>query len=110
VQLSLGDPVAQLALQINALAGTLPSGQPQTHSVSDAPDGTDIFNSDQGAQFTSLTFTEVLQREDITISMDGRGPTFDNIFVERLWRNVKYENVSLNSYATMDELIVALTW
>ena len=70
----------------------------------------DIFNSDQGAQFTSLAFTGVLQREDITISMDGRGPTFDNIFVERLWRNVKYENVSLNSYATMDELIVALTW
>jgi len=69
----------------------------------------DIFNSDQGAQFTSLAFTGVLQREDITISMDGRGRAFDNIFVERLWRNVKYEDVYLNGYATMGELIVGLT-
>lgn len=69
----------------------------------------DIFNSDQGSQFTSLAFTGVLQREDITISMDGRGRAFDNIFVERLWRNVKYEDVYLNGYATMGELTVGLT-
>ena len=69
----------------------------------------DIFNSDQGSQFTSLAFKGVLQREDIIISMDGRGRAFDNIFVERLWRNVKYEDVYLNGYATMGELTVGLT-
>ena len=68
----------------------------------------DIFNSDQGAQFTSADFTGVLQREEIKISMDGRGRAFDNIFVERLWRNVKYEDVYLNGYATMGELVVGL--
>jgi putative transposase len=55
----------------------------------------EIFNSDQGSQFTSADFTGVLKREEIKISMDGRGRTFDNIFVERLWRNVKYEDVYL---------------
>jgi putative transposase len=69
----------------------------------------DIFNSDQGAQFTSAAFTGVLQREEIKISMDGRGRAFDNIFVERLWRNVKYEDVYLNGYATMGELMVGLS-
>lgn len=64
----------------------------------------EIFNSDQGAQFTSEAFTGVLKREEITISMDGRGRAFDNIFVERLWRNVKYEDVYLKEYASMDEL------
>ena len=68
----------------------------------------DIFNSDQGAQFTSAGFTGVLQREEIKISMDGRGRAFDNIFVERLWRNVKYEDVYLNGYATMGQLMVGL--
>jgi putative transposase len=59
----------------------------------------EIFNSDQGAQFTSEAFTDVLKREDIVISMDGRGRVFDNLFVERLWRNVKYEDVYLKGYA-----------
>jgi putative transposase len=68
----------------------------------------EIFNSDQGAQFTSQAFTDVLKEKGITISMDGRGRAFDNIFVERLWRNVKYENVYLNGYATMGELVVGL--
>jgi len=53
----------------------------------------EIFNSDQGSQFTSEAFIGVLKREGITISMDGRGRAFDNIFVERLWRSVKYEDV-----------------
>ena len=53
-----------------------------------------IFNSDQGSQFTSEAFTGVLERAGIAISMGGRGQTFDNIFVERLWRRVKHENVS----------------
>jgi putative transposase len=68
----------------------------------------EIFNSDQGSQFTSEAFTGVLKREGVVISMDGRGRAFDNIFVERLWRNVKYENVYLKGYATMGELMVGL--
>ena len=68
----------------------------------------EIFNSDQGSQFTSEAFTDVLKDEGIVISMDGRGRAFDNIFVERLWRSVKYENVYLNGYATMGELMVGL--
>ena len=69
----------------------------------------EIFNSDQGSQFTSDAFTGVLQREDIVISMDGRGRAFDNIFVERLWRSVKYEDVYLKGYATVGELMIGLT-
>ena len=69
----------------------------------------EIFNSDQGAQFTSAAFTGALEREGIFISMDGRGRMFDNIFVERLWRNVKYEDVYLQGYATIGELMLGLT-
>jgi len=68
----------------------------------------EIFNSDQGSQFTSVAFTGVLKREGIVISMDGRGRAFDNIFVERLWRSVKYEDVYLKGYASMGELLVGL--
>ena len=60
------------------------------------------------SQFTSDAFTDVLKREDITISMDGRGRAFDNIFVERLWRNVKYEDVYLQGYGTVVELTAGL--
>ena len=59
----------------------------------------EIFNTDQGAQFTSASFTGVLEAAGIAISMDGRGRAFDNIFSERLWRTVKYEEVYLNEYA-----------
>jgi len=69
----------------------------------------EIFNSDQGSQFTSTAFTEVLKREGVVISMDGRGRAFDNIFVERLWRSVKHEDVYLKGYASMGELMVGLT-
>lgn len=69
----------------------------------------EIFNSDQGSQFTSEAFTGVLIREGIRISMDGRGRAFDNIFVERVWRNVKYEDVYLKGYATMGELMFGMT-
>jgi len=55
----------------------------------------EVFNSDQGSPFTSHAFTDVLQREGISISMDGRSRALDNIFVGRLWRNVKHEDVSL---------------
>ncbi len=69
----------------------------------------DIFNTDQGSQFTSMAFTGVLIRAGVAISMDGRGRALDNIFVERLWRNVKYEDVYLNGYATMGDLHAGLT-
>ena len=69
----------------------------------------EIFNSDQGSQFTSAAFTGVLQREGITISMDGRGRAFDNIFVERLWRSVKHEDIYLKGYSTMVELTLGLS-
>ena len=68
----------------------------------------EVFNSDQGSQFTSTAFTDVLKREGVTISMDGRGRALDNIFVERLWRNVKYEDVYLKGYVNMAELTVGL--
>lgn len=58
-----------------------------------------IFNTDQGAQFTSEAFTKRLQSAGIRISMDGKGRALDNIFVERLWRTVKYEEVYLHDYA-----------
>ncbi len=69
----------------------------------------EIFNSDQGVQFTSEAFTGVLLREGIAISMDGRGRALDNIFVERLWRSVKYEDVYLKGYVSLRELLLGLT-
>ena len=69
----------------------------------------EIFNSDQGCQFTSEAFTGVLKAHGITISMDGRGRALDNIFVERLWRSVKYEDVYLKGYSTMPEAQLGLT-
>ncbi len=63
----------------------------------------DIFNSDQGPQFTSNDFTGILQKRGITISMDGRGRVFDNIFSERLWRSVKYEEVYIKDYQVYAE-------
>ena len=63
----------------------------------------DIFNSDQGSQFTSLEFTGLLECLGIAISMDGRGRVFDNIFVERLWRTVNYEEVYMKSYESVAE-------
>ena len=65
----------------------------------------EIFNSDQGVQFTSEAFTGLLDSRGIRISMDGRGRCFDNIFVERLWRSVKYEEVYLNDYRDVQESI-----
>ena len=63
----------------------------------------EIFNTDQGSQFTSREFTGRLEKDAIRISMDSRGRVFDNIFVERLWRSVKYEEVYLHSYQTVSE-------
>jgi transposase InsO family protein len=63
----------------------------------------EIFNPDQGSQITSDDFTGTLERHGVTISMDGKGRYMDNIFVERLWRSLKYEEVYLNAYASVAE-------
>lgn len=68
-----------------------------------------IFNSDQGSQFTSAAFTDQLLTHNIRISIDGRGRCFDNIFIERLWRSVKYEDIYIYQYPTVGELITGLT-
>ncbi len=72
---------------LEALDEALSAGRPE------------IFNSDQGSQFTAAAFTERLERAGVAISMDGRGRALDNVFVERLWRSVKYEEVYLKDYA-----------
>jgi putative transposase len=63
----------------------------------------EIFNTDQGAQFTAEAFTSVLRKRGIRISLDGRGRCLDNVFVERLWRSLKYEEVYLHAYADVSE-------
>lgn len=68
----------------------------------------EIFNTDQGVQFTSSAFTEILSKNGIAISMDGRGRALDNVFVERLWRTVKYENIYLHDYADGKDLYQGL--
>ena len=77
---------------LDALEEALSKGKPE------------IFNTDQGSQFTSMDFTNCLLEHDVKISMDGRGRCFDNIFVERLWRTVKYEYVYINSIKDGGEL------
>lgn len=67
-----------------------------------------IFNTDQGSQFTSEAFTEKLKSHKIRISMDGKGRALDNIYIERFWRSLKYEEIYLNEYRSMDDLKVAL--
>ena len=73
---------------VEALEEALTGGRPE------------IFNSDQGSQFTATSFTIRLETCGVAISMDGRGRAIDNVFVERLWRSVKYEEVYLNDYTT----------
>ena len=79
------------AFCVSALEEALQVGRPE------------IFNSDQGAQFTSAVFMTKLIEQEIQISMDGRGRCFDNIFVERLWRSVKYEEVYLKEYENVGQ-------
>jgi putative transposase len=79
------------AFCLEALETALRGGRPE------------IFNTDQGAQFTSQAFTERLRQGGVQISMDGRGRALDNVFVERLWRTVKYEEVYLREYNTVRE-------
>lgn len=82
---------------LEALHAALQQGQPE------------IFNTDQGAQFTATDFTQTLEHVGIRISMDGRGRALDNVFVERLWRTLKYENVYLFEYANVPDLIAGLS-
>lgn len=68
----------------------------------------EIFNTDQGVQFTAHAFTQRLETAEVKVSMDGRGRVFDNIFIERLWRTVKYEHLYLNEYETGLALVAGL--
>jgi putative transposase len=68
----------------------------------------DIFNTDQGSQFTAAAFTGVLAEKGITISMDGKGAWRDNVFVERLWRSVKYEEVYLRAYESVSDARISI--
>ena len=70
----------------------------------------EIFNTDQGSQFTSLDFTEVLKDAGVRISMDGKGRWMDNVFIERLWRSLKYESVYLNAFETGSEARAGIDW
>jgi putative transposase len=69
----------------------------------------EIFNTDQGAQFTAEDFTKALEAKGVRVSMDGRGRWIDNVFVERLWRSVKYEDIYLHAYESMRELKLGLS-
>jgi putative transposase len=64
----------------------------------------EIFNSDQGSQYTATAHTDILHSHDIKISMDGKGRSIDNICIERFWRSLKYEEIYLNEYKSMHEL------
>ena len=68
----------------------------------------EVFNTDQGCQFTSEAFIQVLTKAGIAISMDGRGRALDNIFIERLWRTLKYEDIYIKRYETIPEVFVGL--
>ncbi len=69
----------------------------------------DIFNTDQGSQYTGEAFTGVLENHEIRISMDGKGRAMDNIMVERLWRSLKYEDIYIRDYETVKDLLAGLT-
>jgi putative transposase len=86
----------EVSFCLEALEGALAHGRPE------------IFNSDQGSQFTSQEFTSHLKQAAVRISMDSKGRVYDNIFVERLWRTVKYEEVYLKDYVTVPEVIEGL--
>jgi len=87
----------EVSFCIRCLEKALRDGQPE------------IFNSDQGSQFTSKAFIDELLMKGIRISMDGRGRAYDNIFIERLWRSLKYENVYLKNYESMQEAFTGIS-
>lgn len=67
-----------------------------------------IFNTDQGSQFTAQAFTNTLLEHDVKVSMDGRGRALDNVFIERLWRSVKYECIYLKEFTAVNDIVLAL--
>lgn len=69
----------------------------------------EIFNSDQGVQFTAEAFTSVLERKGIKISMDGKGRALDNIFIERFWRSLKYEDIYIKRYENGKEAVIGIS-
>ena len=81
---------------LEALEEALSRGQPE------------VFNTDQGTQYTAAAFTGRLERAGVKVSMDGKGRCLDNVFVERLWRSVKYEDVYLRGYETVPQLRAGL--
>ena len=87
---------ADVGFCVEALEAALARGTPE------------VFNTDQGSQFTAAAFVDRLQRAEARISMDGRGRALDNVFVERLWRSVKHEHVYLYDYASVREAEVGL--
>ena len=92
-----GSNTVDVAFCLEALERALSQGRPT------------IFNTDQGAQFTSAAFTGRLEAAGVLVSMDGRGRALDNVFVERLWRSVKYEHVYVKAYADGRSLREGLT-
>ena len=82
---------------LEALDEALSSGRPE------------IFNTDQGVQFTARAYTSRLEEAGVAVSMDGRGRALDNVFVERLWRSVKYEDIYIKDYEAVPELVSGLT-
>lgn len=77
--------------------------------MTDTQQQPEIFNTDQGVQFTSHNFIAVLKNKGIQISMDGVGRAIDDVFIERLWRSLKYEDIYLKAYETVADLINGLT-
>mgnify|MGYP001574133369 CR=1 FL=1 len=90
-------PTLESAFYIETLNDALRCGVPHIH------------NSDQGVQYTTEAYTDILKTNDVLISMDGRGRCMDNIFTERLWRTVNYENIYTHGYTSIDEVRDGLT-
>ena len=91
---------AKVAVEALREEATMAELAARLHEALDCYGPPEIFNSDQGSQFTSVDFTDVLKGAGIRISMDGKGRWMDNVFIERLWRSLKYECVYLSEFAT----------
>ena len=99
VVLGVHEDVSRLTEELGAAAAFRPPTE-ALHEALERYGPPEIFNSDQGSQFTSVDFTDVLTEAGIRISMDGKGRWMDNVFIERLWRSLKYECVYLSEFAT----------
>ena len=88
----------------------MPASASALHEALERYGPPEIFNSDQGSQFTSVDFTDVLTEAGTRISMDGKGRWMDNVFIERLWRSLKYECVYLSEFATGSQARTGIGW